>query len=334
MKVEHIMENDRLIHRIHEQNEKSKTEESDMNLTRILTKSADGEYGEQYFSTKQLQDFFIKNTDEEGNVTQDIVLFDEAEFEVNNEKDFKATEAKPGRIQMIMSDSKLDRSFERMDQTGWKLTNYKRNPVMLWAHQQRVPAVGIMEGVKVLDNKLIGYPKFDPIEIDPFAFMIGEKVRIRTLRGGSVGFKVLKVEVIENAKDGTRYVMREMELYEFSIVNVPMLPSALSQRVADETSEIDALKEMIEGNTQKTLEREKKLSEQIDGIVKKFGEELKASVKELDDLKTEVLSTKSENVNHLFDNKDQQTSDPPGQQTSDPSPNAQQTSGLEGIVSE
>lgn len=312
---------------------KSEEEESNMNLTRILTKSAEGDFEEQYFTTKQLQDWFVKNTDDEGSVTEDIVLFEEAEF--------KAVDSDKGeRIQMVMSDSSLDRSFERVDQSGWKLKNYKRNPVMLWAHDQRTPAIGIMEGVKVENNKLVGYPKFDSLEIDSFAFMIGEKVRTRTLRGGSIGYRVLKVEVVENARDRTRYVLKEMELYEFSIVNVPMLPSALSRRVAKETTEIDALKKMVEGNSEKGIEREKVIKELIDGLdslkkeidesTEKIIEDSKARSKELDDLKTEVLSSKSKNVKYLFKNVGQQTSDRTDDKPA--SGKAQQTSELDNIL--
>ena len=110
-----------------------------MDLTRVLTKGVDDKYAEDYFSTKQLQDWFVKNTDKEGNVTEDIVLFDKAEVKVVD-KD---------RIRMIMSDSTLDRSFERMDQSGWVLKNYKKNPVMLFGHDMYRPAIGIMEKVKV-----------------------------------------------------------------------------------------------------------------------------------------------------------------------------------------
>lgn len=312
---------------------KKEKKEIDMNLTKILTKSADGDFEEQYLSTKQLQDWFVKNTDEEGTVTEDIVLFEEAEF--------KAVDTDKGeRIQMVMSDSSLDRSFERVDQGGWKLKNYQRNPVMLFAHQQLIPAIGIMEKVKVDNGKLVGYPKFDPQEIDQFAWMIGEKVRTRTLRGGSIGYRVLKVEVVENARDGTRYILKEMELYEFSIVNVPMLPSALSRRVTksevEDKSDIDFLKKEIEDNSKKSLEREKEISDRIDGMTEKLKEETEARARELEDLKAELLAGKSKNVNLLFEkkNEDHQTSDQKNCQTSGSTAGAPQTRGLEGIVSD
>lgn len=312
---------------------KKSEEENDMNLIKILTKSEEGSFEEQYFSTKQLQDWFVKNIDDEGTVIEEIVLFEEAEF--------KAVDSDKGeRVQMVMSDSSLDRSFERVDQSGWKLKNYKKNPVMLFGHQQLIPAIGIMENVKVENGKLVGYPKFDPQEIDPFAWMIGEKVRTRTLRGGSIGYRVLKVEVVENARDGTRYILKEMELYEFSIVNVPALPSALSRRVVKETTEIDALKKMVEGNSEKGIEREKEIKKLVDGLdslkkeidesTKKIVEDSKARSKELEDLKTEVLSSKSKNVDYLFKVNGQQTSD-----CTDNKPvsgKAQQTSGLDKIL--
>jgi len=310
-----------------------------MDLTRVLTKGVDDKYAEDYFSTKQLQDWFVKNTDKEGNVTEDIVLFDKAEVKVVD-KD---------RIQMVMSDSTLDRSFERMDQSGWVLKNYKKNPVMLFGHQIAIPAIGIMEKVSVEEEKLVGFPKFDPKEIDEYAWMIGEKVKIGTLRAGSVGFRVLKLEVIENEKDPTRYVIREMELYEFSIVNVPALPSALTNwrkgedKVEEKTEEIDALRKEVEENTVKELEREKELVDaielltnkvkELEGVFEKQQIDIESKTKELEDLKTEVKSSKSDTVNHLFDTKDNKPVSVPEEQQISALKPAQQISEPDGSVS-
>lgn len=311
---------------------KKKKEESAMDLTRILTKSAGGDFEEQFFSTKQLQDWFVKNSDEEGAVIKDIVLFEKAEFITE-----KADDGKEGRIRMVMSDSSLDRTFERVDQSGWKLKNYKKNPVILWAHNSYQPAIGIMEKVGVVDGKLIGYPKFDSQEIDQFAWMIGEKVRIGTIRGGSIGYKVLKIEILEDAKDKTRYILKELELLEFSFCNVPTLPSALvTKEGVEDKSEIDFLKKEIEDSSKKSLEREKEISDRIDGMMEKIKEETEARAKELEDLKAELLASKSKNVDNLFKNnekRDDQTSDPKDHKINDPNTAGDpKTKGLEEML--
>ncbi len=305
-----------------------------MDLTRILTKSADGDFIEDFFSTKDLQDFFTKNMNTDGTLKEEIILFDEAECKVDNSKDFKATDDKPGRIEMIMSDGSLDRSRERMDQAGWKLRNFKRNPVMLFGHMQSIPAIGVMEKVAVRDNKLTGFPRFDTAENDPFAAMIGVKLQTGILRAGSVGFKVIKIEMVESEKDPTRFIIREMELFEFSIVNVPALPTALTRRGPDEKSEgisseefdelkdmfehdYDELKQMIEGNQEKADEA-KTSTEMLEADIKELKEELEKKTQELDELKTDVLSAQSNNVDSLFKDIGQKLSGQTDQKSSDP----------------
>lgn len=164
----------------------------------------------------------VEAADEKGYLTKDIERF----------KDVFIKKIGDGTVhlQMVLSDSSLDRSFERVDQSGWKLKNYKKNPVILWAHNQQIPSIGRMEGIKVVEERLIGNPKFDPKEIDPFSFMIEEKLRLGSLNCGSVGFKAIKVEIVENARDGTRLIIKELELFEFSICNVPTLPSSAAIR--------------------------------------------------------------------------------------------------------
>ncbi|MBA7638276.1 hypothetical protein ES703_45929 [subsurface metagenome] len=75
---------------------------------------------------------------------------------------------------------------------------------------------------------MIGKPIFDPREVDPFAWMIGEKLARGTLNCGSIGFKALRIEVVpeRTRRDDTRLIIKESELFEFSIVNVPTLVSS------------------------------------------------------------------------------------------------------------
>ena len=47
-----------------------------------------------------------------------------------------------------MSTNDLDRDFEKIDQKGWQLENYKVNPIVLWSHDRKIPAIGYAENVK------------------------------------------------------------------------------------------------------------------------------------------------------------------------------------------
>jgi len=50
----------------------------------------------------------------------------------NNDADFMA----------VASTAALDRHGESVSVDGWNIDNFKKNPVLLWAHDHSVPAVG------------------------------------------------------------------------------------------------------------------------------------------------------------------------------------------------
>jgi HK97 family phage prohead protease len=76
---------------------------------------------------------------------------------------------------------------------------------------------------------------------DPFGRAIGERVNAGVIRAGSVGFRVLEIEIPdkESAKDGTSLIFRKQELLEFSICNVPANPFALAKAMNNEQGTIN-----------------------------------------------------------------------------------------------
>jgi HK97 family phage prohead protease len=125
----------------------------------------------------------------------------------------------------------LDRYDERVDPQGWELAQYKNNPVIQWAHRFDIPAIGRSDGLLTDDKGLHGTIIFNEKEYDSFGWSIGERVKRGVLRAGSVGFRILEVELPtkEAQADGTSLIFRRQELLEFSICNVPANPFALSK---------------------------------------------------------------------------------------------------------
>jgi HK97 family phage prohead protease len=148
---------------------------------------------------------------------------------------------KDGRYPWVFSTFDLDRHEERIDPKGWRLENYLKNPVVLWAHDSRIPAIGNAEGVAVTGGVLGGTVCFNEQSIDPFGWGIGQRVRTGVIRAGSVGFMVEKVEVTDSG-DKSRLVIRQQELLEFSICNVPANPFALGSRGITHTEDISTPK--------------------------------------------------------------------------------------------
>ena len=141
---------------------------------------------------------------------------------------------KDNRYPWVFSTFDEDRDEERIDPKGWELSNYIKNPVVQWAHDYRIPAIGYAENIDCKDA-LSGNVVFNTKEIDPFGWGIGQRVACGALRAGSVGFLILKVEIIEDGKE-SKLIFRNQELLEFSICNVPSNPFALSRNIDDENA--------------------------------------------------------------------------------------------------
>jgi HK97 family phage prohead protease len=133
----------------------------------------------------------------------------------------------------------LDRFGERIDPAGWDYKRYRDNPVVEWAHRYDIPAIGKIEGLTADDGGLHGLLVFNDKDYDPFGWAIGERVKAGVIRAGSVGFRVIEIEIPdkETGKDGTALIFRKQELLEFSICNVPANPFALTKTIADGKTE-------------------------------------------------------------------------------------------------
>jgi len=139
----------------------------------------------------------------------------------------------------------LDRFGERIDPAGWDFKAYMKNPIVEWAHQYTIPAIGKIETLAVDENGLHGVVIFNSKDYDQFGWSIGERVKNGVIRAGSVGFRVMEIEIPskEDSKDGTTLIFRKQELLEFSICNVPANPFALAKNI--ETDKTEKKQELI-----------------------------------------------------------------------------------------
>ena len=125
----------------------------------------------------------------------------------------------------------LDRFGERIDPHGWDFKRYTENPIVEWTHRYDIPAIGKIEGMTIDDSGLHGLVVFNDKTFDPFGWSIGQRVKAGVIRAGSVGFRVMEIEIPDKktAEDGTSLIFRKQELLEFSICNVPANPFALAK---------------------------------------------------------------------------------------------------------
>jgi HK97 family phage prohead protease len=148
---------------------------------------------------------------------------------------FRLTESEAADgLPWTLSTFDLDRFGERIDPAGWDYKRYRDNPVVEWAHRYDIPAIGKIEGLTADDNGLHGVVIFNDRDYDPFGWAIGQRVKAGVIRAGSVGFRVIEIEIPdkETGKDGTTLIFRKQELLEFSICNVPANPWALTKPLA------------------------------------------------------------------------------------------------------
>jgi HK97 family phage prohead protease len=113
----------------------------------------------------------------------------------------------------------VDRVGDVVEQ-NWDLENYKKNPVLLYAHDYSQLPIG-RTNPYMDQGKLKFDVEFVPKEIYPFAGTVEAMVELGFLNAVSVGFKPLDM-------DGTR--IKRSELLELSIVPIPANAEALIER--------------------------------------------------------------------------------------------------------
>lgn len=123
-------------------------------------------------------------------------------------------------IEAIASTGNQDRYLETVNPQGWDLKNFKKNPVLLWAHDYSHPPVGKVTSIKLVDNNLL----FKAVFADTaFASDIARLYKDKILNAFSVGFIAKKFG--DETKGEYTYMLQE--LLEISCVPVPANAEAL-----------------------------------------------------------------------------------------------------------
>lgn len=128
-------------------------------------------------------------------------------------------------INMIGSAQSEDRLGDIINQDGWELANYKKNPVVLWAHQHRTPAIARSRETKVENKKLVFLLDFPPEGVYDLSDLVFNLYKHKILRASSVGFLPKDYKFRKDDK-GIHFLVQE--LLELSSVNVPAHPAALT----------------------------------------------------------------------------------------------------------
>ena len=148
-------------------------------------------------------------------------------------------------MEFVASTDAVDRYGDVIQQDGWQLDNFQKNPVFLWGHDSSAPPIGKVSSISVASNRLIATVQFATADIYPLADTIFKLYQKGFMNAVSVGFLPIDYEIDTPDDDsasplGVRFT--QVELLEISAVTVPANPEAL---VVDDASQVPEMLEKL-----------------------------------------------------------------------------------------
>lgn len=132
--------------------------------------------------------------------------------------------SRPMAKEVVISTSGLNCYGGRVLTSGIDLTQFRKNPVLLWMHRRSFDRdampIGRVEGLRIDGDRLIGTPVFD--RGDEFAKRIEDKWENGFLRMASAGIEIIETsDAPEHLLQGqTRRTITRCRLEEVSIVDI------------------------------------------------------------------------------------------------------------------
>ncbi len=128
----------------------------------------------------------------------------------------------PEMRRFVISSSTQDRDGDILMPSGALLDDYRKNPIVLWAHDYRGLPLGKCPRIEVVGTQLQADVAFASTE---FAQQVRGLIDEGILRGASVGFQPLEWEYLS---DGMGKRFTKWTLLEWSICALPSNPEALA----------------------------------------------------------------------------------------------------------
>ncbi|GAN84045.1 HK97 family phage prohead protease [Novacetimonas hansenii] len=182
-------------------------------------------------------------------------------------KDYEILNSDTGSTFIITNDS-MDRDNDIVDANGLDISNYLKNPVVLWGHDSSELPIGKCVNIEQVDNGWQATVEFAPSDY-PYNGAKAESIR-RSIKDGflnavSIGFIPLEWDF--NEEGGLN--ITKAELTEFSIVSIPSNRDALvitrsldDEQETNDEAETEEDEEIEEDQEQEQLELEEEIEEE------------------------------------------------------------------------
>lgn len=136
---------------------------------------------------------------------------------------------------VVVSDESLDSHDSIIRSSGWDLSRYAKNPVLLWAHKgsrsfdaPRPDDVLGTTSARVEADRLVADLVFSAKGINPQADMVFEQMKAKIIRAMSVGFRGLEYH-FEQREGGEILIIDRALLVEVSVLPVGSNENALAR---------------------------------------------------------------------------------------------------------
>ncbi len=130
-------------------------------------------------------------------------------------------------LRFTFSDASVDRAGDKISQDGWVLDAFRKNPVVLWAHDSRVPPIGRASNISVQNGRLAGDVSFAPEGTHTLADTVYQLTKLGFINATSVGFLPLEWGWSTDKARPGGIDFTKQELVEISVVPVPCNANAL-----------------------------------------------------------------------------------------------------------
>ncbi len=143
--------------------------------------------------------------------------------------ELKAIDVERRIIDFVISTAAVDREGDTIAVDGWELESFRKNPVILFAHDHREPPIARALSIGTDGARLAARAEFMAPDLSAFSYMIFRMYAEGFMKATSVGFQPLEWSFTEEADRKLGIDFSRQELLEFSAVPVPANPEALVQ---------------------------------------------------------------------------------------------------------